>query len=35
MNEVLMAVAIIGGFGATIYFFTKVMTGLYPEKEND
>jgi hypothetical protein len=33
MNEVLMAVAIIGGFGATIYFFTKVMTDYILKKK--
>jgi hypothetical protein len=33
MNEVLMAVAIIGGFGTTIYFFTKVMTDYILKKK--
>ncbi len=33
MNEVLMAVAIIGGFGVTIYFFTKVMTDYILKKK--
>jgi hypothetical protein len=33
MNEVLMAVAILGGFGATIYFFTKVMTDYILKKK--
>lgn len=33
MNEVLMAVAIIGGFGTTIYLFTKVMTDYILKKK--
>jgi hypothetical protein len=33
MNEVLMAVAILGGFGTTIYFFTKVMTDYILKKK--
>lgn len=33
INEVLMAIAIIGGFGASIFFFTKVMTDYMLKKK--
>lgn len=33
INEVLMAIATIGGFGASIFFFTKVMTDYMLKKK--
>ncbi|MBK7650001.1 MAG: hypothetical protein IPJ20_03545 [Flammeovirgaceae bacterium] len=33
LESVLMAIAIIGGFGTTIYFFTKVMTDYILKKK--
>jgi hypothetical protein len=33
INEVLMAIAIIGGFGSSIFFFTKVMTDYMLKKK--